>query len=630
MEEKILETIVVGLTKTLIDESKLVFDELYDTSYDKIKQFIGRDIKNYLTKQKDKYSHIKTLLRGNTPVYLYDVYFPAKLMHENSIVNTTSCNTLFNSFNYITIIGDGGSGKSTLVKHLFLNSIVEKSKIPILVELRYLNEDSDELETYIKKTISQNKLATNEDILEKLLEKGKFTLFLDGFDEVDDKTKKILVKQIMDFVNKYTNNYYLLTSRPYSNIENLPLFTNLKMKDLSLDNGEIKGFVYKQLGSEKELAEKAYKSIELGDTKYIQSFLKNPLLLSLYLLTFQNNASIPDRKYIFYRRVINALFSEHDSKTKLGYVREKLCGLDQEKFEMILKSFSFLSYFENEFSFNRDYVNLKLKLIKEKREIQFDNNKFITDLKSAISLWVDDDGLISFTHRSLQEYFTALFITELKDEENTRVYQKIITKFEQAKSAHIREVENLLQLLLEMDEYNYYKHFYYPLLLDLKNEINSSEYDSPSKKYLDFFVVGIVEYKTGKIKSGEWDYSYSPLRNEKIDKAIYIHIPYTRKLNDFLMHKLNDEKIFSKFSDKLVENLVENKKNKKTNQQLRISPRNLVFEKSDFDEFFRLVEGKVLDDLTKELLEFIDQEIEYSENYIGKIDDTQKDLVDLI
>lgn len=66
MEEKVLETIVVGLTKALISESKQLFDEIYETSNDKIKQFIGNDIKNYLTKQKEKYSHIKTLLRGNT------------------------------------------------------------------------------------------------------------------------------------------------------------------------------------------------------------------------------------------------------------------------------------------------------------------------------------------------------------------------------------------------------------------------------------------------------------------------------------------------------------------------------------------------------------------------------------
>lgn len=626
MEEKILETVVVGLTKTIIVESKQLFDEIYDSSYDRIKQFIGKDIKNYLSKQKDKYSHIKTLLRGNTPIYLYDVYFPAKLIHEKSIITTNSSNDLFTKFNFITIIGDGGSGKSTLVKHLFLNSIFEKTKIPILIELRYLNENSDDLESYVKKTISQNKLATNHDILEKLLEKGKFTLFLDGFDEVDEKTKKNLVKQIMDFVNRYNHNFFLLTSRPYSNIENLPLFTNLRMKDLSLKNGEIKGFVYKQLGAEKELAEKAYKSIEQGEAKYIHSFLKNPLLLSLYLLTFQNNASIPDRKYIFYRRVINALFSEHDSKTKLGYVREKLCGLDQEKFELILKSFSFLSYFENEFSFDRDYVNLKLKLIKEKREIKFDNNKFISDLKSAISLWIDDDGQYSFAHRSLQEYFTALLITELKYEENNRVYKKIISKFEIAKSAPVREVENLLQLLKEMDEYNYFKNFYYPLLIDLKNEIDSSSYDIKSRKYLDFFIEGIVEHKFEENRLGSSvRYSYAPLRKEKIGKTIFIHILFTRKLNDLLHETLNDD-LISKRNLKFT-----NEKVKTTpNQQIRNSSRYMIFEKKDFEEFCDLINQPILDNLTNEIFDFIDKEIKYCEEYIEKIDETQKDLVDLI
>lgn len=629
MEEKILETIVVGLTKALISESKTLFDEIYVTSNDKIKQFIGRDIKNYLTKQKDRYSHIKTLLRGNTPVYLYDVYFPSKLLFDHKIVSTASSEALFNTYKFITIIGDGGSGKSTLVKHLFLNTIFEKSKIPILVELRYLNEDSDELEVYIKKIISQNKLAVNEDILEKLLEKGKFTLFLDGFDEVDEKTKKKLVKQVMDFVNKYSNNFYLLTSRPYSNIENLPLFTNLKMKDLSLENGEIKGFVFKQLGAEKELAEKAFKSIEQGDTKYIHSFLKNPLLLSLYLLTFQNNASIPDKKYIFYRRVINALFSEHDSKTKLGYVREKLCGLDQEKFEMILKSFSFLTYFENEFSFSRDYVNLKLKLIKEKRELQFDNNKFITDLKSAISLWIDDDGQFSFAHRSLQEYFCALFITELKYEENYRVYEKIISKFDNAKSSSLREIENLLQLLKEMDEYNFHKNFYYPLLLDINIQINSSKYTSLNKKYLDFFFIGITETKIHKHTSNGKDFyfSYSPLRSHKIDKTIYLHIKFTRKLNDYLRTLIEDENIISIFKEKLVET---NNKKKQSNNQLKFCSRHFIFNEIDFDVFFNLLDEEKLSKLTQEFFDFLNHEIEYCKNYIAKFDDNQKDLVDLI
>ncbi|TDX86747.1 NACHT domain-containing protein [Epilithonimonas xixisoli] len=275
MEEKILESMVSGFTKTLIEESKKILDNFVGVTSDEIKQYIGKDLKNYLNKHQEKYSHIKTLLRGNTPVFLYDIYFPAKLIDENGeIISTDSIRLLTKKYKYLTIIGDAGSGKSTLVKHLFLNTILEKNSIPILVELRYLNDfdSSFSLESYIKEICNSNKLQSNENILERFLENGKFTFFLDGFDELDQKTKKKTVKQLNDFIEKYTKNSYILTSRPYTNIEHLPLFINLEMKELSLENGEIKGFVYKQLGNEKELAEKAVKSIEQGEIQYIQSF----------------------------------------------------------------------------------------------------------------------------------------------------------------------------------------------------------------------------------------------------------------------------------------------------------------------------------------------------------------------
>jgi len=135
MQEKLLESVVIGFTKALVQELKELFDEGYDRLYDEAKQFIGKGLKKYLTNQQEKYSMVKTLLRGNTPTFLYDIYYPLKLKqdykNQTQIVHTDSVTELFNISNYITVIGDAGSGKSTLIKHLFLNTIAEKLGIPL-------------------------------------------------------------------------------------------------------------------------------------------------------------------------------------------------------------------------------------------------------------------------------------------------------------------------------------------------------------------------------------------------------------------------------------------------------------------------------------------------------------------
>lgn len=634
MEEKILAAMVTSFTKVLIAESKELFSDIYDQVYDETKQFIGKDLKRYLTKQQDKYSHIKTLLRGNTPVYLYDIYFPLKLTCDDNVINTQSISTVFSNSNYITIIGDAGSGKSTLVKHLFLNSIKEKYKIPILVELRYLNNMDVTLEEYIRSITSLNKISVNQEILNRFFEKGKFAFFLDGYDELEEETKKTVTKEINDFVNKYDSNSYLLTTRPYSSGEHFPLFHNYRMKDLSLKDGDIRGFIYKQLSTEKEVAEKIIKSIEQGNQTYINSFLKNPLLLSLYILTFQSYAEIPDKKYIFYRRVINALFSEHDSKTKLGFVREKQSGLNQEQFELILKSFSFLSYFENQFTFEKDYVSHKLKLIKSKhKELKFDNNKFIKDLKSAIALWVDDDGELSFTHRSLQEYFTALLIKELTPAENKRVYDKIISRFASSEGRPMREVENLLKLLSEMDDYNYSKNFYLPILNELKESLNSNTQEELTISYVNFFTDGIGfrnEIRRIKSQSGEIERSKNlvpvPLVTEKVNKTIFVHFSETKKLYDYIREVYLKENISPDFSNACVTL----KASKTEDYRLRRFKNALMFTSCEDHGIFKKLDSKELDSLSKNYYDFIISELKKVNDFIKNKLEIEKDIVDFI
>jgi predicted NACHT family NTPase len=616
MEKELMEAMVSSFTSEIMNQSR----DILSGAATRIKQFINRGLKKYLEKQRDKYSYVKTLLKGNTPIYLYDIYYHLKIANSSQVIDTKNINNVFAKSKYITLIGDAGSGKSTLVKHLFLNSILEKAGIPILVELRYLNEYRNSFEDYINDKILENKLSENIDILQGLLKNGKFIFFLDGFDELNTDIKTEVIESLSSFINSYDNNRYIITTRPYSDIEHLPLFHNYHVQGLNKENGEIEGFIHKQLQNETELALKIVDSIKNNKSEFIDSFLKNPLLLTLYILTFQSDSSIPNRKYIFYRRVINALFSEHDSKSKLGYPREKISKLNQEQFEEILKAFCFVSYFDSKYSWDTDYISDRLRQIKHKlNNIQFDNNDFIKDLKLAIALWVDDNGSISFAHRSLQEYFAALAIKHLNPQQNQRIYTKIIDRFSSIRSSN--EIENFLSLCEEMDTVNFKKYYLLPLLLECKTLIEPTDDFEIGRTFLIFFTKGL----NFSCNTDQFHISPVDINENIVYKSIYIHLQFTQKLYTLLSDLCKTNKLAcTKFQEKTISIPVkENNKNEFKFKHIPISA-------ESFPEDLWKICGDEITELAKQFYSYLTTAINENTAYVKNSEDLDKDLVDLI
>lgn len=489
----LIESTVKALVETFIESSKELFKELED----EVVFLFGREMKKFVARQKEYYGVSKTLLHGNSPVKLEEYYFPLSLKRKTSIaqkINTSKIENVMKNINFITIAGDAGSGKSTLMKYLFLNCIESSFGVPIFFELRYLNDSEFEIEEILKKQIYKSNISDNERIIERLLTGGKFIFFLDGYDEIKVGLRQRNIARLNDFIKKYRKNKYVITTRPNTSIFSLNLFENFIVKPL--DNDEISKFINKQLAKESELANKIIQSIQEGESRYISSFLTNPLLLSLYILTFRKNPSIPEKRHIFYRRVIQTLYSEHDSISKLGYVREKRSKLSQEEFEAVLKRFSVISYFGNKFSFDRDYVNEKLSIIESKLiGISFTHEYIIEDLRET-SLWVEDFGTISFSHRSIQEYLAALYIKGLYVDQKKDALKKI------KQIIHTRdrvEIENLLLLLKDMDNDGYTRFLYIPILEEIESQIFTKKVTTKSEITLN--VLRLLCYNVKVIKT---------------------------------------------------------------------------------------------------------------------------------
>lgn len=444
----------------------------------------------------------KTILHRAAPKPLNEFYQPLFIKElkkgtgASARISTASAKKLFSKWNYITLIGSAGSGKSTIVKYLFVNCFEEEYKIPIKIELRYLNEYKGSLNEFIFNEIFKfQKLGFSNTIIDRLLDSDGFIFFLDGYDEINSTIKSQTTKDIDAFVKKYPNNKYVITSRPHTSIDLLPMFTNFMVTDL--DDNEIASFVKKQIpSSESELAEKIIKAIFKKENTGYKSFLSNPLLLSMFVLTFQSYSDIPKKRSEFYYQVFDTLFSVHDSMSKLAYVREKLCGLSKEQFEEVLELFSFVSYFEEKFIFPPRYLEDKLSQIKKiKSKLSFDTQPFIEDLQVAIGI-LNKEGLdYTFPHRSLQEYFAASYIEGLGVENKKNLYEKLKRDIQSNYSILLTK-DHFFNLLIEIDYNNCSRYLSIPLIEEAYYSLSKIEkideaiaYEYYAKLLLPFYIL---------------------------------------------------------------------------------------------------------------------------------------------
>ncbi|RPD44414.1 NACHT domain-containing protein [Paracnuella aquatica] len=461
----------------IVELINLPLAKIWNTLEQHVKQTVSNRLLEYQVEEFERNYYTKTIIHRIEPVKLNDFYQPLFLRknhHPNSAekISTATCQDLFANGRFITIIGTAGSGKSTIVKHLVVQAIESAYKIPIKIELRYLNNYNGSLHKFIEDEIFKlEQLAFDQKIIHRLLLSGNFLFFFDGYDELNSSVKDRITKDINDFTKVYNKNCFIITSRPYTNIELLSKFKNLQVCELT--GGEIEQFVRKQIPpQEKEIATKIIEAIASESNKSYMSYLTNPLLLSMFILTFQTYSDIPIKKSTFYKQVFDSLFYLHDSISKLSWSREKTCGLNKEQFEHILKLFSFITYFKEIFVFNEGFLYDMLSQIKEKKKtLQFDSQKLVNDLQVAICI-LNKEGLdYVFPHRSLQEYFASLYVVSLEEGHKREIYQKICNEIWESGNRFLPPKENFYTLLLEQDPINVIRYISIPFIKQTYSEL---------------------------------------------------------------------------------------------------------------------------------------------------------------
>lgn len=436
--------------------------KLFNDIKDEVNQSLRDDICEYIGNFVDKYSTIKTFLFCNERRDFYDVYFPLSLKSSKGEFDIPdNPDDLFEKSNFITLLGHAGSGKTMILRHVFLSACKKSGKLPLVVELRKLKSFEGDFSDYISEKIFKFKLSQNRSIYEKMLKTGRFLFLLDGYDEIAIEQKETLTRNIENFVDCFPNNYYMLTSRPGAGVDTLERFDNYYVCALKIE--QVLKFIDMQLanGKEEELElANRIKSVltESAHNPYIR-YVSSPLLLSMFILTYNDHPELPRQISSFYYNVFDTLHSKHDARSKAGgYQHEKRSKLCQDDIKRVLEAFCFISYMQSTYEFSSEYLHKTLPKILDVLKFDCTVDELIYDLTVAVSILFLDGNSYIFPHRSLQEYFAASYIANLREDTKRKIYMKILGNDTES------ERNNFWQLCEEQDQSCFMQYFLIPSL----------------------------------------------------------------------------------------------------------------------------------------------------------------------
>lgn len=396
---------------------------------------IFEDFEPFMQDAYKKNSYVRLLSQKEKDAHLYDVYVTSSFKCGDLTIDDTDLINNINEGRNVVINGNGGAGKTFFMRHLWLTLFKNQYEYtPIFIELRKLNDlTSIDLKSFIRITISRKK-ELSDDIFSYFCNTGRFCFILDGFDEVVNSERNNVQNQILQMCSDYPNCSFVVSSRyekRFAGWHNFELFES-KPFDLKKVRTLIEKVPFDQTARKlflKQLDEDFYNDNE--------SFLSNPLLAIMMMMTFKENMDIPRRMNIFYDQAFTTLFQWHDA-TK-AFNRAKT--LDIEAFQRSFGMFCLLSYHQEKFEFTHSEVIELINKSNKICDIKASPEEILKDYEETVNLLRQEGLKYVFIHRSFQEYFCAYAIIRLNHNKFSDIFNKI----------RKRHNDNVLLMCFEMN-----------------------------------------------------------------------------------------------------------------------------------------------------------------------------------
>lgn len=314
------------------------------------------------------------------------------------------------------ILGKPGVGKTTFLKHTALRAIKhEIKKMPIFVTLKELSDSGMAIVPFIAHQFQVHQFPEPEPFVERVLKNGDAIVLLDGLDEVNLEGNKRadLIQAINDFVYQYNDCSVLITCRVAATDYSFTQFEYVEMADF--DRAQMGRYVDRWFAHDEVKRVNCRKALlEDEANKAVRELAQVPLLLALLCLLYEERNEFPPERHEIYEEATRALLSKWDASRNISrdtVYQQLSLGRKQKMLATIAaQTFTNGNYFLRE----RDVVrHIKTYLEGVPGLEEPDAEKVLQAMETQHGIFVERARNIhSFSHLTLQEYFTARYIAD--------------------------------------------------------------------------------------------------------------------------------------------------------------------------------------------------------------------------
>lgn len=430
---------------------------------------------DYLKNAEEKHKYLTVLIFNNKQQFLEDLYIPMRVVCNEDKINILIDgykDEFIPKYKKVLITDNAGMGKSTVMKFLFMSCLKMNIGIPIFIDLRKLEKDKSIVD-FILSELNPIDEEFDKEFIVRLIKKGDFIFFLDGYDEIPFDQKSPITNNLQEFISKASGNYFIMTSRPESSLSSFASFKGFKMRPLTEEEAFT---LIRKYDADRGVAQELINKLrEETSLKEVKEFLGNPLLVSLLYKSYEYKQTIPLKKHIFYRQVYDSLFEGHDLSKEGAYMRIKFSKLDIEDFHKTLRILGFITVKAGKVEYGKDELIEFIKMSKQQCPgLEFKESDLLRDLLQTVPLFNKEGNFYKWSHKSIQDYFAAQFICI---DSKGRQEQLLLKIYE---SEQNEKYYNILDLCYDIDYKTFRSTVIYKLICDFLS-YHENSYTSFSK-----------------------------------------------------------------------------------------------------------------------------------------------------